>query len=52
MNWEWQVFCQDTITQEVGQSCFGKNGDVTYLDWMLSAWGRPGAGRCPSRCCR
>jgi hypothetical protein len=39
MNWDWQVFCQDTITQEVGQSCFGKNGDITYLDWMLSAWG-------------
>ena len=39
MSWEWQVFCQDTITQEVGASCFGKNGDITYLDWMLSAWG-------------
>lgn len=39
MSWDWQVFCQDTITQEVGQSCFGKNGDITYLDWMLSAWG-------------
>lgn len=21
------------------QSCFGKGGDITYLDWMLSAWG-------------
>ncbi|GGH53131.1 glutamate/aspartate ABC transporter permease [Comamonas phosphati] len=39
MSWDWQVFCQDTITQEVAQSCFGKNGDTTYLDWMLSAWG-------------
>ena len=39
MSWEWQVFCQDTITEEVGASCFGKNGDITYLDWMLSAWG-------------
>ena len=39
MNWDWQGFCQDTITQEVSQSCFGKNGDITYLDWMLSAWG-------------
>ena len=29
MSWDWQVFCQDTITQEVGQSCFGKNGDIT-----------------------
>ena len=39
MSWDWQVFCQDTITQEVGQSCFGKNGDITYLNWLLSAWG-------------
>jgi len=39
MSWDWQVFCQDTITQEVGQSCFGQNGEITYLDWMLSAWG-------------
>jgi ABC-type amino acid transport system permease subunit len=22
-----------------GAGCFGKNGDITYLDWMLSAWG-------------
>jgi len=39
MSWDWQVFCQDTITQEVETSCFGKGGDITYLDWMLSAWG-------------
>lgn len=39
MSWDWQVFCQDTITQEVGASCFGKGGEVTYLDWLLSAWG-------------
>ncbi|MCE1249672.1 MAG: amino acid ABC transporter permease [Comamonadaceae bacterium] len=39
MSWDWQVFCQDTITQEVGTSCFGKGGDITYLDWLLSAWG-------------
>ena len=38
MGWDWQVFCQDTITQEVGASCFGQGGDITYLDWMLSAW--------------
>jgi glutamate/aspartate transport system permease protein len=23
----------------VVQGCFGKGGDITYLDWMLSAWG-------------
>lgn len=39
MSWDWQVFCQDTLTQEVGTSCFGRGGDITYLDWMMSAWG-------------
>ncbi|MFO1341133.1 MAG: amino acid ABC transporter permease [Burkholderiaceae bacterium] len=38
-NWDWQVFCKDTISGEVGDRCFGSNGDITYLDWMLSAWG-------------
>jgi len=39
MSWDWQVFCQDNISQEVVSGCFGKGGDITYLDWMLSAWG-------------
>ncbi|MFA9285377.1 MULTISPECIES: amino acid ABC transporter permease [unclassified Comamonas] len=39
MNWDWQVFCEDTIERQVVQGCFGKNGDITYLDWLLSAWG-------------
>jgi glutamate/aspartate transport system permease protein len=38
-NWDWQVFCRDTIDSEVRPSCFGTGGDVTYLDWMISAWG-------------
>jgi len=38
-NWDWQVFCKDTIDGEVVASCFGSGGDITYLDWMLSAWG-------------
>ena len=38
-SWDWQVFCKDTIDGEVRPSCFGTGGDVTYLDWMLSAWG-------------
>lgn len=38
-NWDWQVFCRDTIDQEVRPRCFGSGGDITYLDWMLSAWG-------------
>ena len=39
MSWDWQVFCQDTIDKVAVQGCFGKGGDITYLDWMLSAWG-------------
>ncbi|KKW69290.1 glutamate ABC transporter permease [Lampropedia cohaerens] len=39
MNWDWQVFCRDNITGEVAPRCFGEGGNVTYLDWMLSAWG-------------
>ena len=39
MSWDWQVFCQDTMDKEVVRGCFGKGGDITYLDWMLSAWG-------------
>jgi glutamate/aspartate transport system permease protein len=37
--WDWQVFCKDTIEGEVVKGCFGSGGDITYLDWMLSAWG-------------
>ena len=37
--WDWQVFCKDTIDGNVVPSCFGSGGDITYLDWMLSAWG-------------
>lgn len=37
--WDWQVFCRDTLEGRVLSGCFGRGGDVTYLDWMLSAWG-------------
>lgn len=39
MAWDWQVFCEDTLDRVVVQGCFGKGGDITYLDWMMSAWG-------------
>ena len=39
MDWDWQVFCNDTITMEPVKGCFGKGGDITYLDWLMSAWG-------------
>ena len=38
-NWDWQVFCKDTIDGEVVPRCFGSGGSITDLDWMLSAWG-------------
>jgi glutamate/aspartate transport system permease protein len=37
--WDWQVFCKDTVSGDVVERCFGKGGDITYLQWMLSAWG-------------
>ena len=38
-SWDWQVFCRDTVTGDQQAGCFGQGGDITYLDWMLSAWG-------------
>ena len=39
MVWDWQIFCKETTTGEQIASCFGKGGDQTYLNWILSAWG-------------
>ncbi len=33
------MFCEDTLERSAVPGCFGKGGDITYLDWMLSAWG-------------
>jgi glutamate/aspartate transport system permease protein len=33
------VFCKSTTEGEIVPGCFGSDGDITYLDWMLSAWG-------------
>ena len=37
--WDWQVFCKETTSGDVVRSCFGSGGDITYLNWLLSAWG-------------
>jgi len=37
--WDWQVFCKETTTGDVVSGCFGRGGDITYVDWILSAWG-------------
>ena len=39
LNLDMSVFCQDTLTNEVVASCFGKAPDQTYLQWMINAWG-------------
>jgi len=39
MAWDWQVFCRSTDDSSVIPGCFGKGGEVTYLDWMSNAWG-------------
>ncbi len=39
MAWDWQVFCKETTSGDVVPSCFGSGGDITYLNWILSAWG-------------
>ncbi len=38
-SWDWQVFCKETTSGEQLASCFGKGGDITYLNWLFSAWG-------------
>lgn len=39
MAWDWQVFCKEITTGEQLAGCFGKGGDESYLNWILSAWG-------------
>ncbi len=34
-----QIFCKETTSGEMIAGCFGKGGDQTYLNWILSAWG-------------
>ncbi len=38
-SFDWQVFCKNTLDGEVIPRCFGSGGDITYLQWMMSAWG-------------
>jgi glutamate/aspartate transport system permease protein len=38
MSWNWEVFCKSTLEEDFSPVCFGTGGEITYLDWMLSAW--------------
>jgi glutamate/aspartate transport system permease protein len=33
------VFCKSTTESAVVAGCWGKDGDITYLQWMFHAWG-------------
>ena len=39
MSLHWDIFCKNTLEDEYSPLCFGTGGDITYLDWMMSAWG-------------
>lgn len=39
MAWDWQVFCKNTTEGTTEAWCWGKGGDITYLQWMFHAWG-------------
>ena len=36
---DWSVFCKDIVTGDSIVGCLGSGRDVSYLDWMISAWG-------------
>ena len=33
------VMCKSTVDETVYSSCFAGKGDLTYLQWLLQAWG-------------
>ena len=39
MAWDWQVFCKNTTEGTLEPGCWAKGGDITYLEWMINAWG-------------
>ena len=39
LNMDWAVFCRDTLTGDVVAGCLGEGRDITYLNWIFSAWG-------------
>lgn len=36
---EWEIFCRSTTGSVTLVGCFGHNGETSYLQWLLSAWG-------------
>jgi glutamate/aspartate transport system permease protein len=36
---DWSVFCKETTSGDMVAGCFGRGQDVTYLNWIIKAWG-------------
>ena len=36
---DWEMFCKDTLSGNVVPGCFGHGRDITYLNWLFTAWG-------------
>jgi len=36
---DWQVFCKETTSGEQLAGCIGAGRNLTYLEWLFSAWG-------------
>ena len=38
-NLDWAVFCKDIVTGDPIAGCLGGGRDISYLNWLFSAWG-------------
>ncbi len=39
MSLDWDIFCRSTTGTGRIAGCFGQGGELTYLQWLISAWG-------------
>lgn len=39
MTLDWDVFCRSTTGSGLLSGCLGQGGEISYLQWLLSAWG-------------
>ena len=39
MSLDWSIFCRSTTGNAQLAGCLGQNGELSYLQWLLSAWG-------------
>ena len=39
MSLDWDLFCRSTTGAERLATCFCNGGELTYLQWLISAWG-------------